>query len=195
MEEEKLLFSLKSDQINKKIKKTYKMVIVLAILLSNQAYSSSNLDSSEFDKLLNHKVNQKLFVSDEKINFYMFASLGLSDVLLRQMLDYAKIYNGVIVLRGIKNNSFRQTADHIQRLSREGEEAAIIIDPTLFKQFQISQVPSYVLAKEQKCPVGSSCKPSYDKITGNITPKYALEKFVEKGDLFQEAQKLLGVNG
>lgn len=199
MEEEKLLFPLKSDQINKKIKKTCKMVIVLAILLGNHAYAANrgagNLGSSEFDELLNHKVNQKLFVSDEKINFYMFASLGLSDLLLRQMLDYAKTYNGVIVLRGIENNSFRQTADHIQSLARDGEEAAIIIDPTLFKQFQIRQVPSYVLAKEQKCPVGSSCKPSYDKITGNITPKYALEKFVEKGDLFQEAQKLLGANG
>ena len=107
------------------------------------------------------------------------------------MLDYAKIYNGVIVLRGLKNNSFKQTAEHVQRLSKEGEEAAIIIDPTLFKQFEVERVPAYILAKQEKCPVGLSCKPSYDKITGNITPKYALEKFVEKGELFLEAKALL----
>ena len=107
------------------------------------------------------------------------------------MLDYAKIYNGVIVLKGIENNSFKQTAEHVQRLSKEGEEAAIIIDPTLFKQFEVERVPAYILAKQEKCPAGLSCKPSYDKITGNITPKYALEKFVEKGELFLEAKALL----
>ena len=59
----------------------------------------------------------KLFEQNEAVDFYIFASFGLSDTLLRQMLDYAKIYNGVIVLRGIENNSFKQTAEHIQHLS------------------------------------------------------------------------------
>ena len=95
------------------------------------------------------------------------------------------------MLKGIENNSFKQTAEHIQRLSKEGEEAAIIIDPTLFKQFEVERVPAYILAKQEKCPAGLSCKPSYDKIIGNITPKYALEKFVEKGDLPLEAKLLL----
>ena len=124
----------------------------------------------------------------------MFASLGLSDTILRQMFDYAKIYNGVIVLRGAEDNSFKKTAEHIGRLAKEGEEAAIIIDPTLFKQFQVERVPTYILAKQGKCPMGMSCKPNYDKIIGNITPKYALEKFVEKGELFLEAKALLEVN-
>lgn len=164
-----------------------KIMLIIAIITQIQT------KVAEATSLVNElkKVEKNIFSKEENVDFYMFASFGLSDSLLRQMLDYAKIYNGVIVLRGLKNNSFKQTAEHVQRLSKEGEEAAIIIDPTLFKQFEVERVPAYILAKQEKCPVGLSCKPSYDKITGNITPKYALEKFVEKGELFLEAKALL----
>lgn len=164
-----------------------KIMLIIAIITQIQT------KVAEATSLVNElkKVEKNIFSKEENVDFYMFASFGLSDSLLRQMLDYAKIYNGVIVLKGIENNSFKQTAEHIQRLSKEGEEAAIIIDPTLFKQFEVERVPAYILAKQEKCPVGISCKPSYDKITGNITPKYALEKFAEKGDLSLEAKLLL----
>jgi type-F conjugative transfer system pilin assembly protein TrbC len=183
LEEEKLLFS---------VKKFLFISFLIATGISNNNIYANELDKGEFDKLLNNKVNQKLFVSEESVNFYMFASLSLSDNLLKQMFEYAKLYNGTIVLRGIEDNSFIKTSQHIQRIATDGDAAAIIIDPTLFKKFQVIQVPTYVLAKNRECPIGTSCKPSYDKIIGNITPKYALEKFVEKGDLSQEAQDLLG---
>ncbi len=164
-----------------------KIMLIIAIITQIQT------KVAEATSLVNElkKVEKNIFSKEENVDFYMFASFGLSDSLLRQMLDYAKIYNGVIVLRGLKNNSFKQTAEHVQRLSKEGEEAAIIIDPTLFKQFEVERVPAYILAKQEKCPVGLSCKPSYDKITGNITPKYALEKVAEKGELSLEAKVLL----
>ena len=166
-----------------------KIMLIIAIITQIQIQTQA----AEAVSLVNglNNIEKNIFSKEENVDFYMFASFGLSDSLLRQMLDYAKIYNGVIVLRGLKNNSFKQTAEHVQRLSKEGEEAAIIIDPTLFKQFEVERVPAYILAKQEKCPVGLSCKPSYDKITGNITPKYALEKFVEKGELFLEAKALL----
>lgn len=168
------------------------MYFLLLCLLGDIQVNASELDSSELNELLNNKVNTKLFVSKKNINFYMFATFSLGDNVLKQMFDYAKTYNGIIVLRGIKDNSFIKTSEHIQRIASEGDSAAIIIDPTLFKKFQITNVPSYVLSKDKECPVGITCKPSYDKITGNITPKYALEKFAEKGDLNLEAQNLLG---
>lgn len=96
-----------------------------------------------------------------------------------------------MAFKGIEDNSFIKTSEHIQRLARSGEEAAIIIDPTLFTKFNIAVVPTYVLVKHQECPVSMGCKPNFDKITGNVTPKYALEKFAEKGELATEAQMLL----
>lgn len=169
-----------------------KIMLIIAMITQIQIQTQAAESVSLVNELKN--IEKNIFskeAKEESVDFYMFASFGLSDSLLRQMLDYAKIYNGVIVLRGLKNNSFKQTAEHVQRLSKEGEEAAIIIDPTLFKQFEVERVPAYILAKQEKCPVGLSCKPSYDKIIGNITPKYALEKFAEKGELSLEAKVLL----
>ena len=169
---------------------------VAILILANNTYANEidDFSRSKFDQLLNKNINQEIFMGAETVDFYLFASFGLGDILLRQMFDYAKLYNGVVVFRGIEGNSFKKTAEHIQRLAKEGEEAGIIIDPTLFKQFQIERVPTYVLAKQEKCPAGISCKPNYDKITGSMTPTYALEKFIEKGDLRSEAAKLLGAN-
>ena len=58
-------------------------------------------------------LENKLFSKKENVDFYMFASLGLSDTILRQMFDYAKIYNGAIVLRGAEDNSFKKTPTSI----------------------------------------------------------------------------------
>lgn len=168
------------------------MFLLILCLLGSREIYANELKHNGIEALLDNNVTQKIFVAEENVHFYMFASLGLSDNLLKQMFEYARLYKGTIVLRGIEDNSFIKTSDHIQRVAKEGEAAAIIIDPTLFKEFQITKVPSYVLTKSQKCPVGVSCKKNYDRIIGNITPKYALEKFSEKGDLFNEARIILG---
>lgn len=133
----------------------------------------------------------KPFLSKEEINFYIFASFSLNDNVLKQMIDYAKTYDTQIVFRGLENNSFKLTAEHIQKIVKEDDEASIIIDPTLFTKFEIKQVPSFILAKEEACADQMSCSSMYDKISGNVTPKFALEKFAEKGELSDEAMKIL----
>lgn len=189
MEKEKLLSSIRNQSNLKRLHSLIISVLLCCSLaIKVEAFASDNV------KLLSDQKSDfnKMFNQDETVNFYMFASFSLSDTHLRQMMDYAKMYNGVIVFRGIENNSFQKMGKHIQSLARDGDEASIIIDPTLFKEFQIVQVPSYVLSRRGKCPVGTSCKVEYDKIIGNMTPKYALERFIEKGELSQVAQGLLG---
>ncbi len=181
MEKKELLFALK-----KELKP-----IFIGLLATICVFLESNVKAIETND--ENDIN-KIFTQNGSIDFYMFASFSLSDEILAQMLDYAKLYNGIIVLRGIKNNSFKETSEHIQHLTKEGEEAAIIIDPTLFKRYAVERVPSYVLVKQEKCPASMSCNPIHDKIIGNITLKYALEKFSEKGDLSQEAKNLLRVH-
>ncbi len=189
MEKEKLLPSIiKSSKLER-----LSLFALSALLCCHLGIRAEAFDIKSQDPLNSQQTDfNRMFTRGEEVNFYMFASFSLSDTHLRQMMDYAKTYNGVIVFRGIENNSFKKTAEHIQSLAKEGEEASIIIDPTLFKEFQITQVPSYVLAKRGQCPVGVSCKANYDKIIGNVTPKYALEEFAEQGELSQEAQVLLG---
>ena len=58
---------------------------------------------------------------------------------------------------------------------------AAAIPQLLVTVYDIVAVPSYVLAHGN----------SYDKLSGNVTLKYALEKFAKAGDLAREAQWLL----
>ena len=188
MEEEKLLSSV----IKCSKPEIISVIVLILLIICNLGTKADAFDIDVQDYITDQRANlNKMFKQEEEVNFYIFASFTLSDTHLRQMMDYAKMYNGVIVFSGIENNSFQKTGEHIQGLARDGDEASIIIDPTLFKEFQIDQVPTYVLARREKCPVGMTCGASYDKIIGSITPKYALEKFAKQGDLTREAQDLL----
>lgn len=124
-------------------------------------------------------------------NFYIFVSFALGDEMLKQLLHLAQKYDGKLVMRGFKDNNFKVTAKAIENLVKDDNASGILIDPTLFKTFAITAVPSYVLAGKHNCMPNTSCKVEYDKITGNVSPKFALEKFAESGDLQQEATALL----
>jgi type-F conjugative transfer system pilin assembly protein TrbC len=127
-----------------------------------------------------------------KNHFYIFVTLSMSEHNLKQLIIYARKYNATLVLRGLVDNSFVKTSSIIQKLSEES--GGMIIDPNLFKEFNIKTVPSYVLASNKSCPLSTTCVKTYDKLTGNVTPKYALEIFKEKGDLAAEAKLLLGAS-
>lgn len=180
-----------------KLKNLKNLLVILGILQAQPIFAYSNSNTSDCGVIQEIKeANVKNINNDgikEVIDFYMFASFSLSDTTLRQMIDYAKIYNGIIVFRGIKENSFVKTSSHKQKLVEEGAsaDASIVIDPILFKKYEISQVPTYVIAKHIHCPAGMNCLKKFDKIIGNITPTFALEKFAEKGDLSEVALKLL----
>jgi type-F conjugative transfer system pilin assembly protein TrbC len=59
-------------------------------------------------------------------------------------------------------------------------DSALQIDPRLFTKYEISAVPSFVLACDEK----------YDKIAGNISIKFALQKISDLGDLSEEAKNI-----
>jgi type-F conjugative transfer system pilin assembly protein TrbC len=124
-------------------------------------------------------------------SFYVFVSLRLGGPMLKQLLADAKKYQAVLVLRGLKNNSFKDTVAYLQSLGLQEEAEGFLIDPPLFQQFDVTQVPTYVLAHTQNCPPGMSCKVAYDKLAGTVTPKFALEQFVKTGDLTMEAAFML----
>lgn len=180
-----MLFSLTIPEQVPKIKKRVLLSLVTIFLCFKAVFANS---IETFDS-----INQSFVQKREEANFYIFASFSLSDNVLREMIDYAKVYNGIIVFRGLENNSFKVTSEHIQKIAKEDAEAAIIIDPTLFTKFEIKQVPSFIIAKEELCAAQMNCSNSYDKLTGNVTPRFALEKFAEKGELSTYAARILEV--
>ncbi len=133
---------------------------------------------------------------------YIFISLSLHKNTLRALLEEAKRVGGVLVLRGLKDGSWKKTIELMLPILKEYEEG-IILDPTLFKRFRVREVPTIVLAdvSTNVSPEISSpghidqtevaASNSFDKIAGNISIDYALRLFKEKGDQWAAADRFL----
>lgn len=102
--------------------------------------------------------------SDSKV--YIFVSFNMPKEALKALAIEAKKHNAVLVIRGLIENSFLKTATFLKDLG-EG----IVLDPLLFKEYKITVVPTFV----EKHLAG------FNKISGNITLAYALQKFKEGG--------------
>ena len=102
--------------------------------------------------------------SKEKI--YVFVSFSMPKESLRQLLIEAKQYHAILLLRGLKNNSFKETAAFIQSLGEDLQEG-LEINPELFATYQIKKVPVFVLVKEDK---------EVSRLSGNVTLGFAHQK-------------------
>lgn len=125
------------------------------------------------------RIKQNTCPENKKDGFYIFVSFNLPKTLLEAHDKIAKQIGAKLVLRGFKNNSFKETADYIKEISAKG--IAIEIDPVAFKKFNITSVPSFVLSSSD----------TFDKLVGNVSIPYVLAKFKDEGDLKQKASEYL----
>lgn len=101
-------------------------------------------------------------------------------------------YNGVLVFRGLPEGSFHRLAKLVSDISGDNAEGiAMQIDDEAFKAFDIKCVPTIVLSKPPSIFSDQVKGGSFDKISGNITIKYALEVFAKEGDLKTNAREVL----
>lgn len=119
-------------------------------------------------------------VGVKQSEFYVFVSLSIHDKNLMQLLDEAAKYRAIVVLRGLKNNSMRETVQHLAKFFAH-DHNGLIIDPELFRKYRVNKVPSFVLADGER----------YDIMSGNVTAHFALEKFAVGGDCGDVAKGML----
>ena len=142
-------------------------------------------------------INESLGISHDKVHgnksytdFLIFASFSLGEKNLENLIKLASNYNGAVILRGFKNGSFKETAAFLSKFSTDKE--GVLIDPNLFIEYEITKVPTFVLTKPCNEGLQASCKTVFDKLTGMVSPRYALEKFSSSGELAREAKERLG---
>ena len=122
------------------------------------------------------KIKQNSCALEKQDGLHVFISFSMPKTLLKQYDNIAKKIGARLVLRGFKNNSFKETINYIQEISSQG--IAIEVNPVLFQKFSINLVPSFVLSDGDK----------FDKLVGNVSINYALERFSDSGDLAQNAK-------
>ena len=97
---------------------------------------------------------------------YVFVSFSINDESLRSYFNEANSYGAKLVMRGlvgekVKRNRFAETKARMEKA-----RINVDLDPNLFEQFGIKQVPAVVFVNSDK---------SIKKISGHITLKKALE--------------------
>jgi conjugal transfer pilus assembly protein TrbC len=124
-------------------------------------------------------------------SFRIFVSSSMSKNLLKNYAITAKKYGGVLVFKGLPGNSWRQLSELVTEISGDKPElVAMQIDDEAFVQFNIKEVPSFVLSKEEDM-FAENPEVTFDKVTGSIGIRRALEIFEEKGQLQDIARRKL----
>lgn len=106
--------------------------------------------------------------SNSSDKLYIFVSHSMGKQLLKNYMKEAKLYNGTIVFNGLVNGSFRGFVDLV-----EEDSPSIIIHDDLFKKYQISFVPTFILLNDETG--------QFEKVTGNIGIKSALNIIENRG--------------
>ncbi|PIW27242.1 MAG: type-F conjugative transfer system pilin assembly protein TrbC [Rhodospirillales bacterium CG15_BIG_FIL_POST_REV_8_21_14_020_66_15] len=119
-------------------------------------------------------------VSPTKPALLTFVSFSMPDDSLKAILDQTARAGGITVLRGLVDNSFKETALRMGKLSRE-HGPGLSVDPRLFAEHGVTTVPAFVT-------VGETVP---DKIAGNMSLAAALETIAREGDNRDLAQTLL----
>lgn len=108
-------------------------------------------------------------VKDRKI--LVFVSFSMPKASLTALSKEAEKYGAVLVMRGLKGDSFKDTQAAFQAL---GEEvwSGIEINPELFDTYQIKQVPVFVRVKST--PGGEQREIA--RLSGNVSLAFAAQK-------------------
>lgn len=147
-------------------------------LADNKGVNLNKLLSKYYSKYQESKVEHELIPE-----LMIFVSFSMPEASLKELGKQATKSGGVLVLRGMYNNSLTETFKRMQLLNEKGIPA--IIHPGLFKKFNIKTVPAIALVdKESSYCLKSEtqCTPIADLITGNVTLSHALSQFESNGD-------------
>lgn len=150
------------------------------------------LDSyKQGDRLVTDTVNTAV-LTDNRAALKIFVSSSMPKNLLKVYHNQAVKYGGTLVFKGLPGGSFKELSRLILAISGNDGVGSMQIDDQTFDRFAVNSVPAILLIKEESWldEEKQSCI-IYDKITGGIGVKVALEKFAQNGDLAASARRLL----
>ncbi|MBA4766749.1 MAG: type-F conjugative transfer system pilin assembly protein TrbC [Porphyrobacter sp.] len=134
----------------------------------------------------------------EAPRFIAFASLSMPPAALKQMIRDVNAAGGVVALRGLSKGSAKAFTEALGKLALDQDTLGQVgIDPRLFRAFNVTAVPTYVVASSDfdLCD-GFDCQtivPPHDRVSGNVKPAFALETIAHgQGPAARIASQYLG---
>jgi conjugal transfer pilus assembly protein TrbC len=119
----------------------------------------------------------------------VFVTLGMPEQTLRLLINQAARTRAVLMLRGLKNASIRQTAARVQQLIGEAR-VEFQIDPQAFDRFGILTAPTFVMVKAgapaSDCAAGTCvASDAFVSIAGDVSIDYALRAMAQRAPRFR----------
>ena len=139
--------------------------------------------SIDFDAIVEGAAQNLNARAGEAPQFIAFASLSMPPASLKALVRDTAAAGGIVVFRGFPDNSMKAFTTRLAAVVEERDFGHIGIDPRLFRAFDVRSVPTYVAVSSDFDPcAGFECQtrvPPYDRLTGNVTVRYALDSFME----------------
>lgn len=101
----------------------------------------------------------------------IFISFSMPENSIKQWMSDAEKIQAPVVVRGLINNSFKETMQRMSKLTQDNH-GGLQLDPTVFHDFHIDKVPAMVVNNGH----------DFDVIYGNVTLPFALKKVADKND-------------
>lgn len=114
---------------------------------------------------VNHVVAPLTTTVSTSTPILIFVSFSMPKESIKSWIAQAKKVGAAVYIRGLVNNSFKDTTKAVHELVQD-QPGGLLIDPTLFKKYAIAQVPAVIVTSGD----------SFDAIYGDVTLDYALEK-------------------
>lgn len=111
-------------------------------------------------------------MKDRKI--LVFVSFSMPKASLTALAKDAEQYDAVLVMRGLKGDSFKETQAAFQSLGEE-ERSGIEINPELFETYHIQQVPVFIRVKA----TAEGDFQEIGRLSGNVSLAFAARKLEE----------------
>lgn len=132
-------------------------------------------------------------------NVMVFISFSMPRASIIAYLREARVANASIVIRGLINNSFKETFKTVSELVKESNGGGIELNPIAFVKFHIKQVPTVVVTNGNDCMRKENCHidHDYDLLAGNIGLQAALKEIRDHGKVstHQAEQAFNRLNG
>lgn len=117
----------------------------------------------------------------------IFITLEMPQASLRLLVDQAARSGAVLVLRGLKARSMRETLATVRDLIG-GHNVGWLIDPEAFTRFGVHQAPTFVLSlndatngdAQRSCTSGCVTPSAFVSVAGDVSLDYALETIMRR---------------
>lgn len=125
-----------------------------------------------------------------KTDLLVFVSLSMPESSLMRLVRQAERAGAVLVLRGLKDNSFKVTSEEIRKYEQKAH-ATWQINPPAFTKFAVKSVPSFILVKADQALQtgvdGCAGAGAYAAVSGDVSLDFALERIIRAKAGFESA--------